>query len=130
MADLSIRFAGIKSPNPFWLVSAPPSNSGRRSIVPSNKAGAARSGKPSVLPSSMCRTVMARWHYGSQKMLAIKNVELISDRPLEVNLREIREVKRAWPDRAIVGRPWWNPAPKHGTISFVKLKIPALTALS
>ena len=28
MADLSIEFAGIKSPNPFWLASAPPANSG------------------------------------------------------------------------------------------------------
>ena len=24
MADLSIDFAGIKAPNPFWLASAPP----------------------------------------------------------------------------------------------------------
>jgi dihydropyrimidine dehydrogenase (NAD+) subunit PreA len=35
-------------------------------------------------------------------MLAINNVELISDRPLEVNLREIVEIKRAWPDRAVI----------------------------
>jgi dihydropyrimidine dehydrogenase (NAD+) subunit PreA len=42
------------------------------------------------------------WHYGSQRMLGINNVELISDRPLETNLREIAEVKRAWPDRAVV----------------------------
>jgi len=35
-------------------------------------------------------------------MLAINNVELISDRPLEQNLREIKEVKRAWPDRAVI----------------------------
>ena len=28
MADLSIDFAGIQSPNPFWLASAPPTNSG------------------------------------------------------------------------------------------------------
>ena len=28
MADLSIDFAGIRSPNPFWLASAPPANSG------------------------------------------------------------------------------------------------------
>jgi hypothetical protein len=28
MADLRINFAGIKSPNPFWLASAPPTNSG------------------------------------------------------------------------------------------------------
>ena len=26
MADLSINFAGIKSPNPFWLASAPPTD--------------------------------------------------------------------------------------------------------
>ncbi len=42
------------------------------------------------------------WHYGGQKMLGINNVELISDRPLEVNLREMAEVKRAWPDRAVI----------------------------
>jgi len=29
-------------------------------------------------------------------------VELISDRPIEINLREIAEVKRAWPDRAVI----------------------------
>ena len=28
MADLRIDLAGIKSPNPFWLASAPPTNSG------------------------------------------------------------------------------------------------------
>ena len=26
MADLSIVFAGIKAPNPFWLASAPPTD--------------------------------------------------------------------------------------------------------
>ena len=28
MADLTTRCAGIESPNPFWLASAPPANSG------------------------------------------------------------------------------------------------------
>ena len=28
MADLKVNFAGIKSPNPFWLASAPPTNTG------------------------------------------------------------------------------------------------------
>ena len=39
---------------------------------------------------------------GGQRLQAINNVELISDRPLEVNLREIAEVKRLWPDRAVI----------------------------
>src|SRR5207237_2211020 len=30
MADLSTDCAGIKSPNPFWLASAPPANSGEQ----------------------------------------------------------------------------------------------------
>ncbi len=42
------------------------------------------------------------WHSGRRRMLAINNVELISDRPLEINLKEIAEVKRAWPDRAVI----------------------------
>ncbi len=42
------------------------------------------------------------WNFGRQRMLAINNVELISDRPLEVNLREIAEVKALWPDRAVI----------------------------
>ena len=28
MADLSIDLAGIKSPNPFWVASGPPANTG------------------------------------------------------------------------------------------------------
>jgi dihydropyrimidine dehydrogenase (NAD+) subunit PreA len=39
---------------------------------------------------------------GTYKMAAINNIELITDRPLDVNLREIAECKAAYPDRAIV----------------------------
>ena len=35
-------------------------------------------------------------------MVGFNNIELITDRPLEVNLREIREVKRKYPDRAVI----------------------------
>ncbi len=34
--------------------------------------------------------------------MGLNNIELITDRPLEVNLREIKQVKRDWPDRAMV----------------------------
>jgi len=54
------------------------------------------------------------WHYGRQRMLAINNVELISDRPIEINLREIAEVKRAWPDRASSSPPWSRLSLKLG----------------
>jgi dihydropyrimidine dehydrogenase (NAD+) subunit PreA len=35
-------------------------------------------------------------------MIAMNNIELITDRPLEDNLREIAQCKKAFPDRAIV----------------------------
>jgi dihydropyrimidine dehydrogenase (NAD+) subunit PreA len=35
-------------------------------------------------------------------MVGFNNIELITDRPLEVNLREVREVKRRYPDRAVI----------------------------
>jgi hypothetical protein len=44
--------------------------------------------------------------------------KLISDRPLDVSLREIAEVKRAWPDRAVF--------PDGGTTPSVGPEKPAL----
>ena len=102
MADLTTRFAGIKSPNPFWLASAPPSNSGAQ-IHKAFEAGWGGAVWKTIGPPVLnVSNRYGAWHSGNQKMLAINNVELISDRPLEVNLREMAEVKRAWPDRAVI----------------------------
>jgi dihydropyrimidine dehydrogenase (NAD+) subunit PreA len=102
VADLSIKFAGIRSPNPFWLASGPPSNSGLQVHRAFEAGWGGAVGKTIGAPVLNVSNRYGARHYGGQKMLAINNVELISDRPLEVNLCEIAEVKRAWPDRAVV----------------------------
>ena len=57
MANLETNFIGIRSPNPFWLASAPPTDKEynvRR--APSRRAGAVWSGRPwarKARPSSM-----------------------------------------------------------------------------
>jgi len=102
MADLSINFAGIRSPNPFWLASAPPANSGAQVHRAFEAGWGGAVWKTIGAPVLNVSNRYGAWHHGSQKMLAINNVELISDRPLEINLREIAEVKRAWPDRAVL----------------------------
>lgn len=103
MADLSINFCGIQAPNPFWLASAPPANSGfqvQRAFEAGWGGAVWKTIGPPVLNVS---NRYGAWHgNGGERMLAINNVELISDRPLEINLREIAEVKRNWPDRAVV----------------------------
>jgi dihydropyrimidine dehydrogenase (NAD+) subunit PreA len=102
MADLSINFAGIRSPNPFWLASAPPTNSGAQVHRAFEAGWGGAVWKTIGAPVLNVSNRYGAWHFGNQKMLAINNVELISDRPFDVNLREIADLKRAWPDRAVI----------------------------
>ena len=101
MADLRIDFAGIKSPNPFWLASAPPANSGAQIHRAFEAGWGGAVWKTIGAPVLNVSNRYGAWRQG-RRMMAINNVELISDRPIEVNLREIAEVKRAWPDRAVI----------------------------
>ena len=40
--------------------------------------------------------------WNGQRMMGLNNIELISDRPIEVNLREITEVKKRYPKHAVI----------------------------
>jgi dihydroorotate dehydrogenase len=103
MVDLRSNLAGIKSPNPFWLASAPPTNSGYQ-VMRAFEAGWGgvvwkTLGEPIVNVTAR----FAALDYKQNRIIGLNNIELITDRPLEDNLREIRECKKAFPDRAIVG---------------------------
>src|SRR6202045_3304922 len=102
MADLRTNFAGIRSPNPFWLASAPPTNSGAQIHRTSEAGWGGAVWKTIGAPVLNVSNRYGTWRYGGQKMLGLNNVELISDRSIEVNLKEITEIKRAWPDRAVI----------------------------
>ncbi|GGR64568.1 dihydropyrimidine dehydrogenase subunit B [Deinococcus seoulensis] len=102
MADLSIDFAGIRSPNPFWLASAPPTNSGAQIHRAFEYGWGGAVWKTIGAPVLNISNRYGSLTLGGRRMLAINNVELISDRPLDVNLREIAEIKRLWPDRAVI----------------------------
>ena len=81
MADLSINFVGIRSPNPFWLASAPPTNSGaqiHRAFEHGWGGAVWKTIGPPVLNISNRYGGLS---LGGQRLLAINNVELISDRP-------------------------------------------------
>jgi dihydropyrimidine dehydrogenase (NAD+) subunit PreA len=102
VADLTTDFAGIKSPNPFWLASAPPANTGDQ-VMRAFDAGWGGAvwktlGDPIVNTSSRFAAI----DYLGGKVMGFNNIELITDRPLDVNLREIREVKRRFPKHAVV----------------------------
>ena len=102
MADLSIDLAGIRSPNPFWLASGPPANSAEQVARAFDHGWGGvvwkTLGDPIVNTSSRFGSV----DWNGQRMMGFNNIELITDRPLDDNLREIRQIKRAYPDRAMV----------------------------
>jgi dihydropyrimidine dehydrogenase (NAD+) subunit PreA len=102
MPDLSVDFAGIRSPNPFWLGSGPPTNSGDQvsRAFDAGWGGAVWKtlGNPIVNVSARLGSI----DYGGTRMMGLNNIELITDRPLADNLREIAEVKKRWPDRAVI----------------------------
>ena len=102
MADLSIKFAGIRAPNPFWLASAPPTNSGAQIHRAFEYGWGGAVWKTIGAPVQNISNRYGGLSIGAQRMVGFNNVELISDRPVEVNLREIAEIKRLWPDRAVI----------------------------
>ncbi len=102
MADLSIDFLGIKSPNPFWLASAPPTDK-KYNVIRAYEEG--WGGVVWKTLGDQVRNVSSRYggvDYYGQKVMGLNNIELISDRPLDVNLREIAETVREFPDRATI----------------------------
>ena len=100
--DLYTEMAGIRSPNPFWLASCPITNTGEM------VARAFDAGWGGVVWKTIgepIRNVTARLgslDVDGRRMVGLSNIELISDRPTEVNLAEIADVKRRYPNQAVV----------------------------
>ena len=102
MADLRVKFAGISSPNPFWLASAPPTNTGDQ-VMRAFDAGWGGAvwktiGDPIVNVSSRYSSV----DLGGVRMMGLNNIELITDRTPEINFAEIAEVKKRYPKQALI----------------------------
>ncbi len=102
MSELSVDFAGIRSPNPFWLASGPPTNTYDQvaRAFDTGWGGAVWKtvGEPVINVYSRYGSV----DLGPNRMMGFNNIELISDRPVEDNLREIADVKRNYPDNAVI----------------------------
>ncbi len=104
MADLRCTIAGVKALNPFWLASAPPTDK-EYNVVRAFKAGWGGAVWKTLGEDPPVVNTSSRYgalHYRGHRMMGFNNIELISDRPLEVNLQEIKRVKREWPDRALL----------------------------
>jgi dihydropyrimidine dehydrogenase (NAD+) subunit PreA len=102
MIDLTSDTAGIKSPNPFWLGSGPPTNTAYQ-VMRAFDAGWGGAvwktiGEPIVNVSSR----LGGLNLNGQRMIGLNNIELITDRPPAVNFKEISEVKKRYPHHAVI----------------------------
>ena len=102
MADLSINLGGIKSPNPFWVASGPPSNTAYQAhrAFEAGWGGIVWKTIGDAIVNTSSR--YSGLNVGPVRMAGFNNIELTSDRSPETNFREIREVKRRWPERALI----------------------------
>lgn len=102
MADLTINLKGIKSPNPFWVASGPPTNT---ILQARNAFNAGWGGFVWKTVGNPVVNVTSRYgglDYGGRKLAGFNNIELISDRGVEENLSEITKVKKEYPNHAVI----------------------------
>ena len=102
MPDLRTNTGGIHSPNPFWLASAPPANSGLQ-IQRAFEAGwGGAVWKTLGIPIQNVSSRFGAHTIGGVRGAGFSNIELITDRSLDINLREITETKRLFPKHPII----------------------------
>lgn len=101
MADLSVEFAGLKLMNPFMLASAPPTATGEM-IQRAFEAGWAGAVTKSIAlePAIDAQPRLARLTMGN-RTIGLENIELTTQRNLEVWSKDIEEIKRHYPDHIL-----------------------------
>lgn len=104
--DLSITVNGIKFPNPFLLGSGPPGTNARV-IAKSYDAGwGGAVAKTVSLESNKVVNVVPRYgklrSRNNGEVIGFENIELISDRPIEVWLEEFRQIKKDYPNHVLI----------------------------
>ena len=100
--SLETNCAGIKSPNPFWLASAPPANSGAQVERAFDHGWGGAVWKTLGTPIQNVSSRFGGHTINGVRGAGFNNIELITDRPLEVNFREIYEAKKKYPKHAII----------------------------
>ena len=100
--DLTANCGGIITPNPFWLASAPPTNSGAQIMRAFDAGWGGAVWKTLGTPIQNVSSRFGAMHYKGTRAIGFNNIELITDRPLEVNFREIAEVKKRYPKHGVI----------------------------
>jgi len=104
MPDIRVhQFAGgIDAPNPFWLASGPPTNTGEQIMRAFDAGWGGAVWKTIGEPITNVCSRYSSVDCNGVRMMGLNNIELITDRSIEANLRELAEVKKRYPYHAII----------------------------
>ena len=101
--DLSIDFLGVKCENPFFLSSSPVGSNYEMCAKPLKLDGVEFIIKQLVsLSPDECSPRFDITTKEGTPWVGFKNMEQISDKPLEVNLEYMRRLKQDYPNKVIV----------------------------
>lgn len=110
MADLSVKVCGLELPNPFVIGSGPPGTNANVIAKAFDEGWGGVVAKTVCLESTKIVNTTPRYARlragaesdGKGEIVGWENIELISDRPLEVWLDEFRAIKKRYPRRVLI----------------------------
>jgi dihydropyrimidine dehydrogenase (NAD+) subunit PreA len=108
--DLSVEFCGVTFKNPFVLSSAPPTTTGEMMARAYEAGWGGAVTKTLVMNTDEIINVTPRLaslsFAGStdepKKIYAFENIELVTDRPMDIWLKEIEELRKNYPDHVTI----------------------------
>lgn len=106
MPDISITVDGMKFPNPFVIASGPPGTNKTVIAKAFDEGWGGVIAKTISLESDKVINVSPRYaklkSHDGDEVIGFENIELISDRPIEIWEKEFRELKDKYPDRILI----------------------------
>ncbi|KAK3265566.1 Dihydropyrimidine dehydrogenase [NADP(+)] [Cymbomonas tetramitiformis] len=104
--DLSVTVDGLHMPNPFVIGSGPPGTNYKVMKKAFDEGWGGVICKTVSLDSSLVHNVTPRYARmqaaGTREVIGWENIELISDRPFETMLAEMKQLKEEYPDRVLI----------------------------
>ncbi len=106
MPNLSVEVNGLKLPNPFVIASGPPGTNANVIAKAFDEGWGAVVCKTVCLEADKIINVAPRYArmraQGGREVIGWENIELISDRPIELWEDEFKKIKDAYPDRVLI----------------------------
>ena len=102
--DLSIEFCGVRCAEPFLASFGPWPTNSEYQVAPGVRCRLGRRRLEDARARADRQRFFTLWRYSiydGRKLVGMNNIELITDRTLEVNLQEIARVKKAYPNHAL-----------------------------